>query len=81
MTVINMRTTKGDGFTVIHFDTINENHDIMFRLRSGHGTLKDMTTNEVLISDNMWGFQDACDIVDVQKWSSAHGLEINLLVQ
>lgn len=80
MNLILTEERKGDYFTVIMFMDADSGHEIMFRLRQGHGTLKGMNTQETILSEPMRGFDGECNLSDFDNWATDHSFPLSISV-
>lgn len=79
MKVIKLTETKGADYTVFYFYLACNMNKLMFRLRTGYGTLKNMTTGEVYIADTMNTFDGVCSMGEFISWASKHGCNIQVV--
>jgi hypothetical protein len=54
----------------------SENDNLLFRLRNGHATFKNISTNDVYVSETMVGFDGECSLRDAISFCKQYGVEI-----
>lgn len=71
---LNSRINRLGSHTAITMSSENDN--LLFRLRTGHATFKNINTNEIYVSETMVGFDGECSLRDAINFCKQHGVEI-----
>lgn len=74
--VDNYELTCGGCPTIYEFKDV-DNTKYYFRLRHGYARIECENTGEILIENDMDGFDGICNWEDVLKWAKRNGLLIN----